>query len=170
MVAGNFIQVIDNWIDDIKQYNYQMICTQPAENSWSLGQVCMHLISETNHFLKQARICATTNDDQTEEMSANARWMFQNEGFPDEKIEGPATNTFIPQPESKQQLIELFAALKSDIRDVELLVSKSLFRGKTKHPGLNYFDAAEWLYFAQMHIKHHLRQKNRIDDFLKANA
>ena len=27
--------------------------------------------------------------------------------------------------------------------------------GKTKHPGLNYFTAKEWLQFAEMHLRHH---------------
>jgi hypothetical protein len=101
-------------------------------------------------------------------MSADARWMFQQNGFPDERIEGPATNTNIPQPDSKEQLVELFSALVNNVQDAELLISKSPYRGKTKHPGLNYFNAAEWLQFARMHFQHHWRQKRRIDDFLKA--
>ena len=38
--------------------------------------------------------------------------------------------------------------------------------GKTKHPGLGYFDAREWLGFAEMHMRHHLRQKERIEKCL----
>jgi hypothetical protein len=52
---------------------------------------------------------------------------------------------------------------------VEKIISKTLFKGKTKHPGLNYFTAKEWLQFAGMHLRHHLKQKKRIDDFLKNN-
>jgi hypothetical protein len=35
---------------------------------------------------------------------------------------------------------------------------------KNKHPGLDYFNANEWLQFAEMHLRHHLRQKKRIDN------
>jgi hypothetical protein len=42
--------------------------------------------------------------------------------------------------------------------------------GKTKYPGLNYFTAKEWLQFAGIHLRHHLKQKKRIDDFLKNNS
>jgi hypothetical protein len=38
--------------------------------------------------------------------------------------------------------------------------------GKTKHPGLGYFDAREWLGFAEMHMRHHIRQKERIEQCL----
>lgn len=53
------------------------------------------------------------------------------------------------------------------MNNVEMLISKSPFKGKTKHPGLDYFSAIEWLQFAEMHLRHHLRQKKRIDHFLK---
>jgi hypothetical protein len=46
-------------------------------------------------------------------------------------------------------------------------ITESPFGGKTKHPGLGYFSAHEWLQFADMHFRHHLRQKKRIDDFLE---
>ncbi|HEV9036934.1 MAG TPA: hypothetical protein VGQ51_09945 [Puia sp.] len=35
--------------------------------------------------------------------------------------------------------------------------------GKTRHPGLHYFNSLEWLQFAEMHMRHHFRQKKRID-------
>jgi hypothetical protein len=168
MVNENLSQVIESWINEIGQYDPEAICTRPSATSWSLGQVCMHLLHETTYFVKQAAICAMNNEHQASEMSPDGKWMFRHNGFPDEKIEGPATNSHVPQPGSKEQLIELFSVLINDIQETELLISKSPYRGKTKHPGLNYFSAAEWLQFARMHFQHHLRQKRRIDDFLEA--
>jgi hypothetical protein len=57
--------------------------------------------------------------------------------------------------------------LKTEITTIGILISTSQFRGKTKHPGLNYFNANEWFQFAEMHFRHHLRQKKRIEEFLK---
>jgi hypothetical protein len=36
-------------------------------------------------------------------------------------------------------------------------------KGKTRHPGLLFFSALEWLRFTEMHMRHHFRQKKRID-------
>jgi len=47
------------------------------------------------------------------------------------------------------------------------LIPASDFKGKTKHPGLLYFNAGEWLQFATIHLRHHLRQKKRIDTLLQ---
>ena len=51
-----------------------------------------------------------------------------------------------------------------------ILMTARKYKGKTKHPGLGYFSAEEWLQFAEMHFRHHLRQKKRIDEFLKMDA
>jgi hypothetical protein len=43
-------------------------------------------------------------------------------------------------------------------------------KGKTRHPGLLYFSAPEWLQFAEMHLRHHFLQKQRIDAFLSQES
>jgi hypothetical protein len=50
---------------------------------------------------------------------------------------------------------------------MNVTILKSPFHGKTKHPGLGFFNANEWLQFAEMHLRHHLKQKERIEEFLK---
>jgi len=47
------------------------------------------------------------------------------------------------------------------------LISSNQPKGKSKHPGLGYFSAEEWLQFAEMHFRHHLTQKKLIDNYLK---
>ena len=93
--------------------------------------------------------------------------MLLNNDFPDEMLEGPR-NAYMPQPESKEQLMTDLLNLKTKMNNAATLISESPFHGKTRHPGiLNYFSANEWLQFADMHLRHHLRQKKRIDDFLE---
>jgi hypothetical protein len=50
------------------------------------------------------------------------------------------------------------------------LITQSPYKGKTKHPGLHYFNADEWLQFADMHFRHHVKQKKKIDDFLRISG
>lgn len=93
--------------------------------------------------------------------------MFSNNDFPNAQIEGASTNSLIPQPENKEQLKRLLKNVKEEMNKTVTSISNSSFKGKTKHPGLSYFSADEWLQFAEMHFRHHLRQKKRIDNFLK---
>jgi hypothetical protein len=51
--------------------------------------------------------------------------------------------------------------LKQDINDFAAALASNNFKGKIKHPGFDYFSASEWLQFAEMHMRHHLKQKER---------
>ncbi|HLK29830.1 MAG TPA: DinB family protein [Puia sp.] len=166
MMIVDFNKTINIWIEAIKDYDFAELCRKPYPESWSLGQVYMHIVSESNYFLSQIKICASNSENANQEMSANAKIMFVNNSFPDEIIVGPPTNALTPQPESKEQLMKELINLKDEINKADILISKSPFKGKTKHPGLNYFNASDWFKFIEMHLRHHLRQKKRIDDFL----
>jgi hypothetical protein len=165
MLIDNFNHTIDTWMKAIQQYSFEQLCTKPSPNTWSVGQVCMHLVNDTNWFIGQIKICVSGNDNIDETMSPFAQTMFLTNSFPDKKLTNPA-NVNTPQPESKTALLQLFINLKNDMNDIATKISKSKSKGKTKHPGFNYFNANEWLQFAEMHLRHHLKQKERIDEYL----
>ena len=169
MLIENFRNTLDIWIKELNNYDFTSLQTKPSTASWSLGQLYIHLIEETNYYIKQINICLTSNKNKVNQSTTEAKTMFSNNCFPDERIEGAPQHRFIQQPANKEQLARDLVHLKDVIDTIELLMSKSIFKGKTKHPGLGYFNASEWLQFAEMHLRHHLRQKKRIDDFLKIN-
>ncbi|HEX8040680.1 MAG TPA: DinB family protein [Chryseosolibacter sp.] len=170
MITEEFNSTIDSWIEQLDYYGFPQLRAKPSESAWSLGQVYMHLIESTAHFFEEARRCLSSNDHEHEEASPSAKKMFDNNELPDILIEGPASNRNTPQPDSKDQLIDGLMKLKAELNSLGALMSATEFRGKTKHPGLRYFGAHDWLLFAEMHFRHHLRQKRRIDDFLSASA
>jgi hypothetical protein len=154
---------IDYWINELEQYSFTQLCIQPSPGNWSLGQMYRHLIDDTRFYIEQIKTCISANDNAMEQASPTARAMFADNSFPDQLIEGAPGNNSIPQPASKEELRSCLLNIKDEINRLSILVSESLFKGKTKHPGFNYFSAEEWLQFAEMHFRHHLRQKKRID-------
>jgi len=170
LINEDFNHTIDYWIKELDQYNFDRLCTKPADNSWSAGQVYVHLIENTTYFFEQIKVCLSSNGNANEEMSPVAKTMFLNNEFPDLVIEGPASNGYTQQPVSKEQLMSDLLQLKDDVNTIAMLISKSSAKGKTKHEGLQYFNANEWFRFAEMHFRHHTRQKKRIDDFLKGSS
>jgi hypothetical protein len=169
MLLNNFNNTIDLWIDALEQYTFRQLCARPATGSWSMGQLYTHLIDDTNYYIEQIKICLATNDNANEEASPFAKMLFLNNCFPDTIIEGSPSNALILQPASKKVLVDGLLNIKAEISTLCTLISTSKFKGKTKHPGLSYFSAREWLQFADIHFRHHLRQKQKIDDFLKTS-
>jgi len=163
----DFNHTIDHWIAALDQYSLVRLLAKPAPGKWSIGQVYMHVISQTDYFLMQSKIAASTDDYRNEEMSPDAKSLFRRNEFPDVLLEGPPSNDHTPEPDGKEYLRNNLVRVKEEYSHASALISKSAFRGKAKHPGLGYFSAREWLQFADIHFRHHLRQKKRIDDFLK---
>ena len=162
-----FDVTIQQWIDQLNDYTLEQLHRLPRPGSWSLGQVYVHIIDDTSWFVEQMEAALLTGADSDKDMHPDGRRMFDNNSFPDVQIEGPATNTFIPQPATREELELRLSDIKTAVdrlfSGVDVAVSPA---GKTRHPGLGFFSAVEWLQFAEMHMRHHLRQKQRIDAVL----
>lgn len=99
-------------------------------------------------------------------MHEDARMMFRNNEFPDKLLEGPSTNSEVRQPQSKEELLQNLVSIKDEVNRLSVAFDFSTAIGKTMHPGFFFFNASEWLQFAEMHMRHHFRQKKRIDAHL----
>lgn len=161
-----FDATIQHWIEQLDGYTLDMLCRTPRKGSWSLGQVYIHLIDDTGWFAGQIKAALVSQVDGDKTMHPDARAMFDRNAFPDVQIEGPATDTYIPQPESKEELARQLQAVKAEVDSLFRDFDPAVSTGKTRHPGLHFFSPLEWLQFSEMHMRHHLRQKKRIDDAL----
>lgn len=101
MTTLKFNQSIDIWIGDIKSINNYQLNAKPNVDSWSIGQIVLHLIEATNFYFDQIRICISNDDSAQEEMSHEGRLMFQNNEFPDIKLVGPVTDIFMAKEKDR---------------------------------------------------------------------
>jgi len=160
-IPASFYNSINQWIGFLDDYTLQQLVQRPAKDSWSLGQVYLHLINDTNFFLEQMKTAIATTEHTAENMSQFAAVMFANNSFPDQQMENPFNDINLSQPKSQAILRRQLIAIKEE---VQLLFKNDASKsGKTLHHAFGYFSAIEWLQFADMHLRHHLRQKKRID-------
>jgi hypothetical protein len=167
MTIENFNRTIDIWIKALEGYGYDQLTARPSPASWSIGQVYMHLLEDTSYYIEQILVCVTNIDHASDQATSAGKIMLLNNDFPDELLEGSPANAYMPQPEGEEQLMKDLLNLKAEMNNAAVLISQSKVQGKARHPGLGYFSANEWLQFAEMHLRHHLRQKKRIDTFLE---
>jgi hypothetical protein len=163
VLLNAFNETIQKWIDFLDDYTLEMLRQKSGDNSWSLGQVYTHITDDTAWFVEQMTAAMHTDADSENEMHENARVMLQNNSFPDMMIEGPATGVHIKQPESKDEVRQKLLVIKTEVNKLYASFDPSKAIGKTRHPGLLYFNTLDWLQFAEMHLRHHFRQKERID-------
>jgi DinB family protein len=158
----------DKWIELSELYSIDVLLTKPDLQSWSLGQVAMHVVTETDFYLQQVEDCLRSNENIHGEMTADAKMMFDQNRFPDIRIKRDSSlSQFYPQPTSKAEMRESMQQLKVQLNNLLKRIETSSYGGKTRHPGLGYFNALQWIQFAEMHMRHHLAQKDRIEAALK---
>lgn len=157
---------IDYWINEFKRYDFDKILMKPSEQSWSLGQVGIHLwMASKGFFFKNAERCL--NKEKTEKGKSKklgAHLIFTFKTLPPVRYEMPQQVAVIPkQPESKEQLI-------AKLEEVKMLASQYIKRIpesdpslKVKHPFLGWLNTAEWIELCNIHFRHHLAQKKRIE-------
>lgn len=169
-LTNSFLSAINQWEAALGKYSHAQLLAKPTVNSWSVGQVYMHVIYASRYFLKQVSICTASNDNMLREASPVAKEIFANNSLPDKILEGPPDNENTPQPADKADIILRIATLKALVSRADGLMGNiEACNGKTKHPGLGYFNAAQWMQFAGMHWLHHNRQISRIEAYLKEN-
>ena len=169
MLSQSFSNILDGWIKELDRYSLDQLLAKPAAGC-SMGQLYLHLIEATGYSLKQAKTCTTGNDNMSGEKFLAAEKIFRDNELPDIFIEGPPSNAKTPQPLNKDQILQGLIDLKNRFIEVSTLVEKNQGNGKTKHFGLGYLTAGEWLQFAEIHFRHHLRQKKRLDEFIKEKS
>ena len=157
---------IDKWISFLDDYSMKMLCQKPNVQSWSLGQVYMHIIQDTTFYINQMKAALLSNANSEKAMHKTAKTMLENDAFPDMRLENPANSLDLPQPISKQELLQGLASIKAEVNRLCTVFDVEASAGKTEHPGFLFLNALQWLRLAEMHIRHHLAQKNRIDEAL----
>lgn len=164
-IKKDFLDDLNRWLKIVDDYKLSELQKQPEPNQWSIGQVINHIIAVTDLYFSQARkALADTQNIQKSKSATSTEWFAAN-SFADERFKSP-DDTEPSQPKSINELVHNVERLKSDVLDMADALSRSTSKGKSKHPGHQFLTAHEWFQFAEMHCRHHFRQKERIENTL----
>jgi hypothetical protein len=169
-VLSEFEKIANIWLDALNGYTEQQFALKPDAHSWSIGQVYYHLVKGTRAFhLQQIARCCEGKDVETGKgKSIPGKLTYLLGSFPPMKITVPPSESYTPkQPDSRESIRAELTALMATMREDEQKVAAAPEDQKTNHRGFGYLNAHEWYQLVEMHFRHHLRQKARIDAFLK---
>lgn len=171
---ANIEKVANQWLNALDGYTMDDLLKKPSDDAWSLGQVYIHITTANKYFLgKNAAELANGGEHKTGLGKNNwGRLFFLLGMFPPIKIKMPKKQTGAVepiQPESKEQLKRKLEENLVFLKSIEEAVLKAPKNHTRKYPFLGYLNAAEWYKLSGMHMKHHLKQKKRLDTYLKSN-
>jgi hypothetical protein len=163
-----FNDSLNIWISELKLFTLDQLLKKPDEKSWSLGQVYMHIIEEANWYNEQSELSLADTENSDIPLPENAKKLFEAGSFADIKIQADtAVSDNVKEPESINQISENLEKVKKSTNDLWVKISNNKSFGRSEFPGFGYLNCFEWLQFSEMHMSHHLRQKRRIEEFLK---
>ena len=164
-----FNETIDIWIDELSRFTIGQLKIKPDEKSWSLGQVYNHLIEETNWFNGQIEMTLGNDKNINEATSDDAKILFRRGSFENKRFQSdPFISDNVKQPTTVANLKSEIEQLKKDTNEIWVKIINTTNYGKSEHPGLGFLNCYEWIQYSEMHMRHHLNQKKRIEDFLKS--
>ena len=158
--------IIDYWIAEVQQYSIEQLNAKPSETSWSIGQVGIHLwMSAKGFFFKNAERCLT---GEKTEKGKSKNWVgylvFLFGTMPSVKVKMPTQVAVEPRaPESKEYLIAKLEEVKQLAHAYIDRIAQSDSSLRTRHPFLGWLNTAEWVQLCNIHFRHHLKQKKRVE-------
>ncbi|KAA9005880.1 DinB family protein [Paenibacillus spiritus] len=170
-----FEETVRGYIRDLESSSLERLLWKPSEDEWSLGQMYMHLIRSAQFMqLRNAALCLepgeSTEVSQTGKTKAGEE-VFKAGSFPPDRVHVPPSPQYTPpQPESKGQLAEGLRDTLRRMEEIESRITAELDSGKEAapytvlHPRFGGLNALEWFRLTEMHYRHHLLQKGRLDD------
>lgn len=139
----------------------------PVGGGWSYAEVYAHILKATlgsSIALEKATqgSCIPTNKKPT----LFGRLLLLLGIFPPVKVKAPnaANNQPLADKITKEDARNLLIKCRRRIDTVIPLIHQSSNNCRTSHPRLGMLNARQWLKFIRIHLKHHLKQIQRIEN------
>jgi len=168
-ILSQFEKTAGIWLASLSQYSEEQFVKKPDADSWSIGQVYNHLVAGTRlYHLQQIALCLDGKQiEKNVRKTIPGNLTFFLGSFPPMRIKVPTSETYTPkQPPNIETMKTGLEKLLKIMRETEKKISGASEIPKTAHPAFGFLNAREWFHLIEMHFRHHLRQKKRLDRFL----
>ncbi len=159
------------WIGELDYYGKNQFKEKVKGEGWTVGQIYDHLVHGTYQFhLKHLNDCVLRENGSTVgEKKFFAKVLFFLGSFPNMRIKGRPASVYLPtQPENPLQFKDEFYKFLKVVHRASKEAGEAKLDYKTMHPTLGMLNAIEWLKLIEMHMRHHIRQKKRMDKTLRS--
>jgi hypothetical protein len=169
-----FIKVtrhIEEWEKALSGYSEKEYYFKPSPGEWSFAQVYEHLIRVSEKCIDNSLKCSRNQGEKGHSGFGPAIFSLMG-SFPPVKIrvkkipEG-MDDIYLPKEikpeEARKELRNILQKMK-DIIPETAGADKSM---RLEHWAGGWFNAQQWYHSAEMHLKHHFRQKKRLERLIK---
>ncbi|HXI11075.1 MAG TPA: DinB family protein [Thermoanaerobaculia bacterium] len=168
-VVARFDRTTTDWLDSLGRYcDDDLRRPGPDPEGWNLGQVYSHIIEATESLaIPSIRKCLDPERKSSPgSMNIAGRLIFFIGSFPPVRIRFKPRPDYVPSDITVDDAKAGLIRTRDAIRSISGSIEKADPLRRARHPAFGPLNAQQWLLFAEMHLRHHLRQKRRIDKAL----
>ena len=158
-IAGTYLSKLET----IGDSSYSIV---PPIGGWSVSQVYSHIWEASLLTLVTMEDCIKGKGVERPTAFAVIMILFFG-ALPPGKYKAPDMLKGLDKDISKDEARRLIALFVTKMEQSFEKLRTANPEIKTKHPKLGYLNAAQWFRFIEIHLKHHLKQLERIEKSLK---
>ncbi|WP_299189290.1 hypothetical protein [uncultured Aquimarina sp.] len=159
----------EKWYTDLQNYNQDELYHKPAPNQWCLAELFDHIIRvATTYQLPNFQKCIENSIKKGKPKNSAAYLIFNLNIIPSRTIKMESFPTkivsdFTPEILKRETLENKFKEFITEALSQEPLIKHFDKKIKHSHPFFGMINAAEWFSLIEIHMRHHERQKKRLE-------
>jgi len=173
MKTAELIRACADWREALEKTTDARLIAPTESGQWTLGQVYAHIIDATELMVvPQIEKCMSPDWRSTSKGKTLAGFgVFALGSIPPIRIRFRPSPDYAPkQPESREAIRVALDRMEARLLDLSARLVDIPADRRARHPLLGMLNAAEWLEFAQMHLRHHHRQRRRLERILDSRS
>ena len=135
----------------------------PADGGWSYAEVYSHIFDLSILSLEAIDRCLSPDAKQRKTPFITKLILFFGMFPPAMKFKVPKQFESRVKKISIPEAKALMESFEDKLQQYPMRVAQAASDAKAGHPRLGYMNAAQWMRFIEIHLKHHLKQLKRID-------
>ena len=136
---------------------------QPPILGWSYSEVFSHIFDASLLSFQAIKNCSSGKADNKPTHNLVKAILWFGAFPPGKRYQVPKSLAERVKKISKADAEVLIRSVQNRLTASTEIVKKSADDEKIKHPRLGYLNAKQWFRFTEIHLKHHLKQLNRIE-------
>ena len=167
-VKASIHRVVDAYKSKLSNYPDDVFQITPPISGWSYSEVYSHIFDSSILSLIALEHAATGKGESKPTPFMVKLILLLGALPPAQKYKVPKRLEERIKKISKTEALDFILEFEKALDDNYPLLAHAKTNSKTKHPRLGYLNAKQWLRFIEIHLKHHLKQLERIEKSFQA--
>lgn len=163
--------ILDKYRSRIDSIPDELFDVTPPNGGWSYAEVYSHIMQASlASGIAIDRCTSGTAKPVTGGINFLGRMILLTGSFPPVTIKVPTSvaSKILPVKISKEEARNLIIKCRKRMDDIAEVLKDASAQRRSKHPRMGMLNAKQWYKFIRIHLKHHIKQLDRITKALGA--